>query len=273
MSTAKDAMGYLIQDAVEFWPDRRCLQRRDNQQIVILYLPGNDCLLELIRRKPEIVSQNELISAGWGDRKEHVTPNTFYQSMLTLRQALEEIGLGKNVIITVRRRGLMIHERVVITPIITLGAESHDELVDPEQGETVIISPSSESVIKPRLSVSGFIQEKKLYLAYFSALFFPILAGLWLLQPHRENAFSGYKQIQPVDICAVYVKTLSVPKSFYSDFIKRNGLKCSQQRWWYITSLHNSPRISVVRCLHDISTADKNYCSTDFYYGDKYNGD
>lgn len=45
-----------------------------------------------------------------GERNDVTTPNTFYQAILTLRNALAEVGLPRDTVKTISRRGLMLSE-------------------------------------------------------------------------------------------------------------------------------------------------------------------
>ena len=56
---------------------------------------------------------------GWGERNDVTTPNTFYQAILTLRNALAEVGLPRDTVKTISRRGLTLSEATqveVFTP-------------------------------------------------------------------------------------------------------------------------------------------------------------
>ncbi|WP_262802888.1 winged helix-turn-helix domain-containing protein, partial [Enterobacter quasiroggenkampii] len=66
--------------------------------------------LYLITHPGEIISQNQLMVVGWGERNDVTTPNTFYQAILTLRNALAEVGLPRDTVKTISRRGLMLSE-------------------------------------------------------------------------------------------------------------------------------------------------------------------
>lgn len=108
---------YLINQLVEFDPDHKRMTNRHTGKDVHLQLPAALCLLYLITNRSEIASQNTLMKVGWGKRNEVTTPNTFYQSILTLRNALAEVGLSRETVKTISRRGLILSEETTVEPL------------------------------------------------------------------------------------------------------------------------------------------------------------
>lgn len=266
--------GYLINGTTEFWPEKRLLLCKTDRRSLTLQAPASGYLLELITRKPDIVSHADLILAGWGPLHEGVSLNTFYQSMLVLRQSLEEIGLGKNLILTVRRQGLTIPERIAVTPIGSLSPEIILNAPEKQLSETMPANSSHPEVRKK--SSKGSKGYNKRSLIIFSSLGFSILVlfniFLYFFNSPQESFFSQYYPSPPFEGCNVYVNNPSISNDVYMEFINRNNLDCDSRKWWYISAYINSPRISLVRCVADIVNAKRNYCSTNYYFGDKYDG-
>lgn len=52
-----------------------------------------------------------------GERNNVTTTNTFYQAILTLRKALEEVGLPRDTVKTISRRGLRLTENTQVEVI------------------------------------------------------------------------------------------------------------------------------------------------------------
>ena len=78
---------YLINQLVEFNPDNKSLVNRQTGRAIQLQIPASLCFLYLITHASDIVSQNTLLKVGWGERNNVTTTNTFYQAILTLRNA------------------------------------------------------------------------------------------------------------------------------------------------------------------------------------------
>lgn len=256
MNNPPQAECYLMNNSVQFWPAKKSLRRLDDGREIMLYLPANACLLELIHKQPQIVSQSRLIRVGWAGQEDHVTPNTFYQAILTLRQALEDAGLSKNFITTVRRRGLMIHSRNTVTPFNPAAAD---------EGTT----PSLNTSLPHFLNLTAiFANYKKNKYTITLLMIFLILSCSIPLVTHNHNFYSSYSQSGTFNGCNVFVSTPSISASHYRKFINKSELTCDTRKWWYISAFHNLPRVTVTRCIHKIENAQNNYCTTDIYYGD-----
>lgn len=274
LTEAEHTGGYLINGTTEFWPEKRLLLCKTDRRSLTLQAPASGYLLELITRKPDIVSHADLILAGWGSLHEGVSLNTFYQSMLVLRQSLEEIGLGKNLILTVRRQGLTIPERIAVTPIGSLSPEIVLNAHEQPLSDSTAAKPPHHKALKKLSTI--WDEHYKRSLIILPSLGFFILAlfniSLYFYNPPQESFFSQYYKAPPFKGCNVYVNNPSISNDVYIDFINRNNLDCDARNWWYISSYINSPSISLVRCVADIVNAKRNYCSTNYYFGDKYDG-
>lgn len=108
---------YLINQLVEFDPEKKRVTNRRTGEHVQLQLPASLCFLYLITHRNEIASQNTLMHVGWGKRNEVTTANTFYQSILTLRNALEHVELPRETVKTLSRRGLMLAGEITVEDI------------------------------------------------------------------------------------------------------------------------------------------------------------
>lgn len=272
MTNTKPSHGYIIEGVVEFWPETRKLIRRDNDKVEILHSPASACLHELIKNKPAVVSQKDLITAGWLEREKYVSLNTFYQNMLSLRQALANIGLGTKLIVTIRRQGLMIPERFNITPIDN--PHNREGGIDNiEVGRLTSEHPSSAYSKKNFVAKSESTSKTKSKNLYYIMIIFTtilISTGIWMATKSQGNNFIKYHKLIAIKDCNIYVSNPIISIQEYNNFLIRNGLTCDKRKWWYISAFNNSQRISLIRCANDINTTKKNYCSTDFYYGDKY---
>lgn len=259
--------GYLISDIVEFYPKKRLLIRSDNAKSLVLHSPATGCLVSLIENKPEIVSQSNLIISGWGELHEHVSPNTFYQSILGLRQSLEEIGLDKNLVMTIRRRGLAISDNISISPIFK--ENQTPDLVTTESGVTFDTKKLHTKERNKFVIALGKGVAIVLFSFIILIVFYSLFAKSLLIRDSKstsEGYFSDYYKIQSFEKCNIYVNNPAMNYDSYITFIKSKSLKCDQRTWWYISTSINSPRISLVRCINNIVNSEKNYCSTEYYY-------
>lgn len=108
---------YLINQLVEFNPDNKSLVNRQTGRAIQLQIPASLCFLYLITHASDIVSQSTLLKVGWGERNNVTTTNTFYQAILTLRNALADVGLPRDTVKTISRRGLRLNESTHVETI------------------------------------------------------------------------------------------------------------------------------------------------------------
>ncbi|HAT1648536.1 TPA: hypothetical protein I8Y12_004486 [Raoultella planticola] len=115
MDRSDNIQSYIIGEDVVFTPSQRMIVDRLNSKEVKLHVPASCCLEILLNNQGEIVSQDELILCGWGEKRNAgVSPNTYYQCILHLRKSLAAIGCA-DVIDTVPRHGLRFNNRLKVT--------------------------------------------------------------------------------------------------------------------------------------------------------------
>lgn len=98
---------YTINNLVDFHPGDRTLTNKNTQKTVILQNPASFILLYLLAHCGVVISQSQLVKIGWGEKNNITSVNTLYQTALMLRNALTEVGLPRDLIRTVARRGMM----------------------------------------------------------------------------------------------------------------------------------------------------------------------
>ncbi|MEZ6877562.1 transcriptional regulator [Enterobacter sp. KBR-315C3_2022] len=82
----------------------------------VLNEPCARCLEALLAAQGNIVSQEELYKAGWGEGSKDVSPNTLYQNILLARKAFRKVAESSDdFIITVPRQGFRFNEALSVT--------------------------------------------------------------------------------------------------------------------------------------------------------------
>lgn len=115
MDRSDNIQSYIIGEDVVFTPSQRMIVDRLNSKEVKLHVPASCCLEILLNNQGKIVSQDQLILCGWGEKRNAgVSPNTYYQCILHLRKSLAAIGC-LDVIDTVPRHGLRFNNRLKVT--------------------------------------------------------------------------------------------------------------------------------------------------------------
>lgn len=277
MKDTDSCAGYLINDIVEFLPKQKLLVRKDNSLSITLHAPASGCLLSLIEHHPDIVSQKNLIIGGWGELHGHVSPNTFYQTILGLRQCLEDAGLNKDVIVTVRRRGLLIPATTIIVPIEITGSESlyntNSDEFNLEEKSFSTYDVKNEISFQNKLTSPQYRYGRLAFITIFLLVisFIAIIFNKKMSSSNKDNNdyFSSYHKLEMFNDCHIFSKNPMLKHDSIMNFIKENNLGCDKRNWWYISADLNSKRISVVRCFNDVVNSSNNYCSTDYYYENK----
>ena len=159
---------YLINQLVEFNPDSKSLVNRQTGRAIQLQLPASLCFLYLITHASDIVSQSTLMKVGWGERNNVTTTNTFYQAILTLRNALADVGLPRDTVKTISRRGLRLNENTQVEAI----THPESDVYQPP----VIEDYAPPKIIPPRLNKRRGYPGGTLFLA-LASLLPPCLSG------------------------------------------------------------------------------------------------
>lgn len=85
MDRSDNIQSYIIGEDVVFTPSQRMIVDRLNSKEVKLHVPASCCLEILLNNQGKIVSQDQLILCGWGEKRNAgVSPNTYYQCILHL---------------------------------------------------------------------------------------------------------------------------------------------------------------------------------------------
>jgi DNA-binding winged helix-turn-helix (wHTH) protein len=132
----------------------------DDEFIVTLQNPANQCLAILIEKYPEIVHQDYFFYHVWEKNGLPVNVNTFYQTISLIRKALKSVGLEENIIKTTPRLGLNIPEYVEIAgfaeeELPTKEAISADD-ESPESDENVALIDPQPAKIEQQTDMSSF---------------------------------------------------------------------------------------------------------------------
>lgn len=98
---------YIINESVEFHPATSKLRDINNpDSVVTLNSPAGRCLLLLINRMGNVVTQKEFMEIVWKQNGMMVTSNAYYQNISVLRKGLKRVGLDESFIVTLPRIGL-----------------------------------------------------------------------------------------------------------------------------------------------------------------------
>lgn len=154
-------MFYCINNNVIFDPLKHTLTTSKfyPEKDTKLNQPTSRCLLLLIERRGDVITQEEFMNEVWRKHGMEVTVNTLYQNISILRKTLKRVGIDENIIITVPKKGITLSAQVA-------------ELSD----NTVTCAPSL-----PALTSAPSLPARKGNLNVFVVLWMLLLATLFSL--------------------------------------------------------------------------------------------
>lgn len=247
MNACNESVMYLLNSVVEFRPKAGTLTSRLNDIVVTLHTPSSHCLLKLIEERSHIVSQTELIMAGWPETGDQVSPNTFYQMVFNLRQGLEKAG-GQGIIVTVPRRGLKIKNDVVIETVDTLTEALPEKNSTPEHVITEV--PRAESPYKKR----------NIKLIALSSVLL-LISGMLYKSAPGSDLFNDYAVAQ-YRMCKVKFNGV-ISNHNVESLLSKSRIDCSRRQSILLTQSENHSRLSVISCTE--GDAAMNKCSLSLY--------
>lgn len=185
---------------------------------ISLFSTASRCLELLIIQQGVIIPQRELMAFAWKNHGLSVSPNTFYQNISSLRKSLAELIPDENIIVTIKRSGLIIPKDIEITrvseelmPPLPDGPHSIDE---PDITSKVTIKKSNVNAVHSLNDGNVLIQSQKYF--WLSIWLFIILVSMAVLikshyfpSPQAENMedpfrnYTFYKKINAN--CSLFV--------------------------------------------------------------------
>lgn len=250
---------YLINRLVEFNPDDKSLANRLTGRSIQLQVPAALCLLYLITHRGNVVSQHALMEAGWGERNDITTPNTFYQAILTLRNALEDVGLSRDTVKTISRRGLTLAEATTVEEIYTSGIPGQSIAA----GENTYVASTLSEESKKRLP--AWLNMSVLVLCLIT-----LINVLGVYQNRLKMPFRNFipfsMHVQSEKNCKIYYEPNEVFLDNYFLLIKRNPEFCVNNNSIFLSGYSKAERIVAFVCNKDAREDAKALCTTHFYW-------
>lgn len=257
MSGSEETSFYTILDDILFFPDEQYIFNIKTFYRVNLKSTVSQCFHLLLKRRGNIVSQNELMAYAWGEKHRQVSYNTFYQNILQLRRALLMAGLEQQIITTVPRKGVMIHADILVKIEMVTG-----EKPSTQQNLPPIVSSSEATGIKSSHS--------KIFMRYgwFVLLLITLMCLLsYFLREFKEkDFFSNYYSASFAETnCHVFFNNDVANHEKHDLFIKSHQELCHKNKYIYITASPNTHNISAIICPVRIGPKSNKSCISLYY--------
>lgn len=264
---------YLINDKVIFDTRLNILIDKENSTLKItLNRPISRCLVLLIERKGEIISQEDFFEFVWRAHGAKITANTYYQNISILRRTLAQMGLGDEIIKTVSRKGLMLSQSSEIVRVTSSRIPARlpvPEPNEPASSEHEVKKDSVEDARHPTLSSQRTSALKQHHLYYiFAAIVVMIFITTGLIKNFNTKStdfFSHYKYVKSIKSCQVYSNhTFSGNEKL---MLKERDIDCGSDKIIYLSYYYFSPEIHLLSCKNKKEEKEFYSCMSYYYIG------
>lgn len=262
---------YKIEEEILFFPAEHRLYNQISGVSVTVLTTASECLQVLINEQGKIISREEIKERVWGKRGVIVSCNTFYQTMLNLRRALEKAGARSHIISTYYGKGVSVENHINIVP----GEDTPEHHLNVSSDETELITgalneaqhstePQHKSPIK---HINFFNCSQRPFVLFLGNLVF-IMTCIQMFYAgeslHQENYFSHYSRSDvKVKNCDVLTDDTKLDKNELNRFLIQYELDCKEGEKLFFSSIYPVQRISLIRCTGDFSSEDT--CESDYY--------
>jgi len=138
---------YIINDEIVFKVSLNELHPlTDKGERVILNAPTARCLQLLLENQEQVISRDEFLEAVWRTRGVVVSQNTFYQNISLLRKSLQRAGLTLDIIVTVRRKGFILAQNVLVTAEGSRSEQESDHGLDEPVNQSLLVIHENDNV-------------------------------------------------------------------------------------------------------------------------------
>lgn len=226
---------------------------------IVLTTPANNCLMILLKNRPDITTQKELFEEVWEKYGIPINSNTLYQNVAMIRRAFRQLGIEDDVIVTIPRRGMLIAETVHIAEYVedVLIAKDNQPLLKDSHPD----EPTTENVCF-KLNVSGDKRKNNLkkismlFLCFSLILFVIVVSSNFIYGKYldTQSRFYNYSYWGTYNQCRIYASDYLINK------IKSNNNKptfnaklfCNNKERVYVSLYTGLPRESFIICDGDI---------------------
>ena len=249
-------LSYLIDKFIIFNPERCSLTNRLSLKEIQLKSTASLCFLLLLKNHNKIITQNELLEFAWGHSHREATFNAYYQIILSLRKALLDIGLEKQIITTIVRKGLIIRDDIPVEHI----TESQEPLLTGTPPD-YDIQQHREYATVPCQAL--FLSEKIILIITLAVSIFLLFR---YIDSKDDNFFSGYIPLHPhTQGCQYFINGDALNVSRHDAIIRSHPEICQKGHSIYITAYPEIMSASVLMCQKPVTGNVKNICTSIFF--------
>lgn len=256
---------YLIMGEVKFYPLANLLHSVTKNEDLQLFSTASRCFEMLLKQQGEVISQRNMMLYAWTEHGLTVSPNTFYQNISSLRKALSKFLPENNIIMTIKRTGLIIPNDVSVKFINAksdyLGQSLDNSSMKPDALSGVC--NISEHIVKEY--VREDVNDKKykrysmkLCLICFLSIIYLLYISTFLYKSYlareddvytSQNPFGNYVEYRKLNHdCTIYINRNAGKIDSLNRFLKMEADGCRGYDRVYVTLYEGSIRTSAMYC-------------------------
>lgn len=236
-------------------------KKQSNDAHVNLAISASLCLQKLLEDNDRIVSHSELLACVWGARGMNVSSNTLYQNISILRKSFSELGIEKEIIKTVPKRGF-----IITSANIEFEKESDDTVNDTAIRKSNFSNSKSKDKFRSHMLSFKYLPFTLLLIAICIISYEVFHSSYFSIVPHYNPV--KYKSFSEFNGCHLFRNSSLRGDDFFKEIISSHKLECSSEKWWYFTNSPPDLEVSLIRCsakLDQNTDNDKLLCVSDFY--------
>jgi len=260
---------YVIDNEIVFFPEKRRLLSLKNSSSFSMHGTSARCLDLLLERQGKIVTQSELMIAGWGeDAIRTISHAAYYQCFVSLRRAFKELGYNKQLFATVRGQGIRFNSYIEITvkeesslqeDVVTTGSEDETSDLQKEAAKkpdaAILNAEHIASPVPPMLQTSEQNNKNKSPASHrLKYILLIIGAGIFVgfifhYYFYNQPAFhiNGFARQSDAPSC-FYFNERNSDNNFASHFMSERGYICDNHKQYFISYFSISPRLTIFAC-------------------------
>lgn len=213
--------------------------------------PASRCLSLLIENNGKTISQETFIEEVWRKKGMLVAVNTFYQNISILRKALISSGLKEKVVITVPKKGIMLHAEIEEQP--------------QDSDTTPTIEKESRSEEKPKVK-RGYFKIKTTYIFITALIILLINSAVFFFFMNKDALlhYPDYRYQTQYNGCRIYTNTKQSLHEIKEIESLDDALDCQNYAFVYLMLYTFSRQPSLIMCTNELSTAGTKSCYIKF---------
>lgn len=271
----KLSVKYIINEKFEFdYINKEVMYITNGEKRKVL-TPAANILLFLIKNNFEndnaIVSQDELFSAGWGEKKKFVTINTFYQNILLLRKAFSELEADFEIIKNIPKIGYKLSENISIADFsmkdkdkIEVNDVNIEKIHIPEVKEIIngkkLKIPNNHALIYPQKSKRFFNlsknEVKKIIIMLAVMALITVFISNFINDQRNSSSLTSYAKCGEIDNKIIFCNKQKDLNPSLLKFISEEVIAdtFSEYKYMYIMRKNFSDKLSIIYCARELDS-------------------